>query len=280
MSKRKKILRILIVTIGGLLVLLLAVQFIVPRLINLEPVKEKILASASQKVGGEVKCERVGLSLFPYPHAVIDQVSLSIPGKVSGSLDTLDVYLQFLPLLRGKIKLEEVTLKSPEFKVALPKKATKKPEKELPETSLDIPAISSQILVPLILEVPNLEVEIENGKLDLSQEDETLFSFESIVARIVLTSNLWDKMEVKSTLNATDYKGELHIELNNFQPHRLTSQLTEDSPLKLADSSVNMSVDINVNGLNNLQANVQGSIPFITFQNGMERKNWSLKAKA
>ncbi|MGD9321575.1 MAG: AsmA-like C-terminal domain-containing protein, partial [Desulfobacteraceae bacterium] len=289
MTKRKKIFRIVIISVGALLAILLAFQIIVPKLINLESIKGKILATASEKVGGEVKCHKIGLSFFPYPHVVINQVSLSIPGKVSGSLDTLGVYLQFLPLLRGKIQLEEVTLKSPEFKVALPKKATKKPEKELPETSLDIPALSSQILVPLILEVPNLEVEIENGKLDLSQEDESLFSFKDITASVVLppegfkiqissTSNLWNKMGVKSTLNATDYKGKAHIELNNFQPHRLISQLSEDSPLKLADSSMNMSVDLNVNGLNNLQAEIQGSIPFLSFQNG--NKKVAIKGKS
>ena len=150
MSKRKKIFRILLVCIGVILVLLLAVQLIVPKLINLESIKGKILASASEKVGGEVRCQEIELSLFPYPHVVIDQVSVSIPGKVTGSLDALGVYAKFLPLLRGKLQIAEVNLESPEFKVALPKKATKKSEKELPAPSLDIPAISAQILTPLI----------------------------------------------------------------------------------------------------------------------------------
>ena len=129
MSKQKKIFRILIVTVGVLLVLLLAVQLVVPKLINLESIKGKILASVSEKVGGEVKCGKVGLSFFPYPHAVIDQISLSIPGKVSGSLDLLGVYLKLLPLLRGKIQIEEVELKSPEFKLTFPEKNDEKGRK-------------------------------------------------------------------------------------------------------------------------------------------------------
>lgn len=281
MTRRKKIFRIVIIVIGVFLVLLLAFQLIVPKLINLESVKGKILAGASEKVGGEVKCQKIGLSFFPYPHVVINQVGLSIPGKVSGSINALGVYAKFLPLLKGKLQILEVTLESPEFKVALPKKATNKPEKELPSSSLDIPTLATQILAPIMLEAPNLEVEIEEGKLDLSQEDESLFSFKSIDARIVLppegfkirlscTSNLWEKMGLTSTLNTTDYKGDAHIELNNFQPHRLTSHLLEDSRLKLADSSMNMSMDLNVNGLNNLQAKVEGSIPLLTFRHGNE----------
>ncbi len=289
MTKGKKIFRIVIISVGALLVLLLALQIIVPKLINLESIKGKILASASEKVGGEVKCGEVGLSFFPYPHVVINRVSLSIPGKVSGSMDALGVYAKFLPLLKGKLQIAKVNLESPEFKVSLPKKATKKSEKEIPAPSLDIPSLASQILVPLILEAPNLEVEIENGKLDLSRENASLFSFESIDARIVLppegfklrlscASNLWEKMGVMSTLNATDYKGEVHVELNHFQPHRLTIHLLEDSPLKLADSSVNMSVDLKLDGLNNLQAKVQGAIPLLSFRQGNE--NTVLKGKS
>jgi hypothetical protein len=292
MTRRKKIFRIAIIVLGAFLVLLLAFQIIVPKLINLESIKGKILASASEKVGGEVKCGKIGLSFFPYPHVVINQVSLSIPEKVRGSMNALGVYAKFLPLLKGKLQIAEVTLESPVFKVVLPTKATKKPEKELPPPSLDIPALSSQILVPLILEAPSLAVGIENGKLDLSQADESLFFFKDINASVVLppegfkirlssTSNLWERMGLKSTLNATNYKGEVRIDLNHFQPHRLTNLLPEDSHLKLADSSVNMSVDINVNGLNNLQAEIRGSIPFLSFQNGNNKvaiKSRSLKS--
>ncbi|MGD9042041.1 MAG: AsmA family protein, partial [Desulfobacteraceae bacterium] len=289
MTRRKKIFRIAIIVVGAFFVLLLAFQIIVPRLINLESIKGKILASASEKVGGEVKCQKLGLSFFPYPHAVIDQATLTIPGKVSGSIDALGVYAKFLPLLKGKLQIAQVTLESPVFEVALPKKATKKPKKELPASSLDIPTLATQIVASLILEAPNLEVEIGNGRLDLFQEDESLFFFNSIDAQVVLPpegfklrlsciSNLWEKMGVKSTLNTTDYKGDVNIELGNFQPHRLTSHLLEDASLKLADSSVNMSVDLNVNGLNNLQGKVEGSIPLLSFLH--RNQNTVIKGKS
>jgi hypothetical protein len=289
MTKRKKIFRIVIISVGALLVILLAFQIIVPKLINLESIKGKILASASEKVGGEVRFQKVDLSFFPLPHAVVQQASISIPDKVSGTLESLAVYVKIIPLFKGELQITEVQVESPEFKVALPKKATKKPEKEIPEPSLDIPSFASQILVPLVLEAPNLEVEIKNGKLEISEDHQPLFFFQDIDARVVLppegflfdlecASNLCERIGVKSNLNATDYKGEVHIELNQFQPHRLTSHLLEDSPLKLADSSVNMSVDLNVNGLNNLQAEIQGSIPFLSFQNG--NKKVAIKGKS
>jgi hypothetical protein len=227
-------------------------------------------------VGGVVRFQRVDLSFLPLPHAVIQRASISIPHKVSGTLESLAVYVKIIPLFKGKLQITEVQVESPEFKVMLPKKAVKKPEKEVPSLSFGLPTFAGQILVPLILEAPDLEVEVKNGKLELSEDDQPLFFFQDIEARVVLppegfkirlscTSNLWEKMGVKSTLNATDYKGEAHIDLNHFQPHRLTSHLFEGSPPLLTDSSINMSVDLNVNGLNNVQAKLQGSIPLLSF---------------
>ena len=45
--------------VGAVLVFLLALQIIVPKLINFESIKGKILDVASEKVGGEVECGEV-----------------------------------------------------------------------------------------------------------------------------------------------------------------------------------------------------------------------------
>jgi hypothetical protein len=68
-----------------------------------------------------------------------------------------------------------------------------------------------------------------------------------------------------------DYKGEVRVDLTRFQPHRLTSHLFADSPGRLADSSLNLSINFKMDGLRNLQAEVQGSIPFLSFQKGNEK---------
>ena len=152
--------------VGALFLLLFIAMLLAPRLINLEPIREKVLATASEKVGGEVRFQKVDLSFFPLPHAVVQQASISIPDKVSGTLESLAVYVKIIPLVKGKLQITEVQVESPEFKVALPKKATKKPEKEIPPLSLGLSTFAGQVLVPLILEAPDLEVEIKNGKLN------------------------------------------------------------------------------------------------------------------
>jgi uncharacterized protein involved in outer membrane biogenesis len=81
MSRRKKIYLWVAGSIGVLLILLLALVVLLPRLINLELLRERILADVSQTVGGVVEFEKIDLSFFPRPHVVIHQASLSVPGK-------------------------------------------------------------------------------------------------------------------------------------------------------------------------------------------------------
>ena len=55
MSKRKKIFLWIMGGLGAFLLLLFIAILLAPRLINLESIREKILATASEKVGGEVR---------------------------------------------------------------------------------------------------------------------------------------------------------------------------------------------------------------------------------
>ena len=103
MRKQKKI---VLWIIGSLLVfLLLAGGFVLllPRLIDMEPIKERILTKLSQEVGGQVKYERLDLSYFPKPRVMIHQATLSVPGIVTGKLKSVEISPALLALLRGKL---------------------------------------------------------------------------------------------------------------------------------------------------------------------------------
>ena len=86
MARRKKI----IVWIGGLfgllICLILTLQLLLPKLLNLDAVRSKVLSTLSQQLGGEVAYEHIDISLFPLPHVVIHQISLTVPEMAKGTL--------------------------------------------------------------------------------------------------------------------------------------------------------------------------------------------------
>ena len=275
------------------MVLLLALILLLPYLINLEPVRDKIQATVSQKLGGELEFQRIALSFLPRPRVVIHQTSLSIPGKVSGTLESLGVRPKILPLLRGKLRIAEVQIERPDFKTKLPEIRVKKTERTKPAApSPDIEKTLAHLLAPLALNAPDLIVEIKDGRLDFSEQGQPGFSLSNIHVRIVFppsgfrihlacASNLWEKIGVEGTLDSENLKGEGHIDLTNFQPHVLTSHLFPDAPQQLTDSQVNLTFGFKFDGLKALQAELEGSLPRLAFQRGNEKlviQGKSLKA--
>ena len=130
MSRHKKIFRQVIGVLGGLLVLLLAFLILLPRLVNLEPISEKVLAAFSDKVGGELKYQRIDVLFLPNPHLIIHQGKLSISENISGNIKSITVYPEVLPLITGKLRIASVRLEAPDFKIRLSGTLDKDNEKQ------------------------------------------------------------------------------------------------------------------------------------------------------
>ncbi|MFC1822553.1 AsmA-like C-terminal domain-containing protein [Thermodesulfobacteriota bacterium] len=259
---------------GTLLLLLLALILILPKLIDLESVRGKIQEETSKIVGGEVEFQEIDLSILPLPHVVIQKANLSVPGKLSGTLESLKVYPKILPLLSAKVQISKVLVESPDFRLHLPlgsKKDQKQDERTVPE-----------LLEPLLLHVPDMIFEMNHGRLNVIEGDQSLFLFENIQTRILFpptgfelqlqcASNLWGKMAIEATLHAGDYKGKGRIDLTRFYAHRLTGYLFPDAPLQLDDYTTSLSVDFTMAGLRNLQASIEGSLPSITLSRAKKK---------
>jgi len=92
LSRKRRRLGWVFGALGAFLFLLLAFLLIAPRLVNLEPVRKRVLAGFSEKLGGQVEYGRIDLSILPRPCMVLHEGKLSIPGKITGTLKTLTLY--------------------------------------------------------------------------------------------------------------------------------------------------------------------------------------------
>ncbi|MGD0624430.1 MAG: hypothetical protein ABSB32_06885 [Thermodesulfobacteriota bacterium] len=272
--------------IGILLVLLFAFLLLLPYFINLEPVKERILAFISQKVGGQANFQRVDISFFPHPKVVILQPSLSITGKVTGSLASATVYPQILSLLRGKIQICRIQIEAPNITLPLPERLREKEER----SKTFSPAVIGELVTPLVAlmesDWPNLTVRIEKGRLNLLEASQSIFWFQDIKATIIFPperleieltcqSNLWEDIHIKGWLDARKLKGKGRIDLTGLRPNLVTSYLSPLLPLGVGDSRIDLQVSFETDGQRTLQAEVKGSIPYLTLHRGNEK--WVIK---
>ena len=282
MSKRKKIAIWVVGVIGALLVLLLILLLLLPTLINLEPIKAKIVANLSQRVGGELAFQRCDLSFFPRPRVIIYQGSLSIPGKIAGTLEVLKVYPKILPLLRGRVQITMLQGEAPHFKMGLPQPPR---EKEGEPRAFSLATIEEEVapvLGILVSKAPDLTLVVHGGRFDLTEGDTSVFSFMDIHGRISLppdmleidlacNSNLWESISLEGWLDPGSFESNGQVSLTHFQGHKLTDHFFPSVAGLIGDMSANVTISFKTDGLKALQAEVKGSLPYLTMLQAKEK---------
>jgi AsmA-like C-terminal region len=264
--------------IGGgcfalLFILLVAFAFLLPYLVNLESVREKIEALLFQQVGGKVAYQKIDLFYFPRPGVNALQVTVSLDEKVAGTAKSVRVYPEIIALFKGKLGIGRIQIESPNVTLWFPverAEAKQRPEgtalKELEE-----------IVARVAATVPRLKVVMKDGRLNLLKGSQTVFSFSDINANmsgqprepkieITCRSNLWERMSAEVTINPLDLNGQGRIKIASFRPHLLSGFLSADFPLKLTDSELNLNLNFETKGQEVFQAALEGTVSKLTFE--------------
>jgi uncharacterized protein involved in outer membrane biogenesis len=265
--------------IGGVVVLaaaiLVALTILLPRFINSAEFRKKIATGVSERIGGRVTFEAIDLSFFPLLQFVIRDVNLSIPTKVYGTVGSVRVYSEILPLLTGKVRIAKIHLSAPNFDLILPSRAMKQ---AAGPPAFSLAALREQLPVQLnswAIKAPGLVVSVEKARIRLLDEDQPRFTFSEFNARVVLPpksaqiemdcrSSLWEMVSLKASLASATLKGKGRIELTDFQPGPLAGYLSQAGAPIGSASRVSLRVDLATEGLRDLKGAFQGAIPNLT----------------
>jgi hypothetical protein len=277
MTKRKKI----IIGIAGTLVILLVALFLLlPTLINLDLLREKILAKISETEGVDIDFEKLELDFFPRPYGAVRQATVSIPGKAEGTLESLTVYPQILPLLRGKFRVSELVIAAPDFKVTLPEreKKEKEEEKKSPSPWKALKEKVTSTLGHLTLKAAGLDVMVRNGRLELLDKEKSVLKLEDIGASVSIplgeleaditcSSTCCEKVSIQTQIDMDDLEATGQIHLKHFNPNMIPAELIPPKVPRFGDSRVNLNVEFETEGLEFIKGAVKGSTPELTVYN-------------
>ena len=192
-----------------LIFLLLALAFIVPKIVDSAWLKERIQTTAAKQISGDLAFHKAELSILPVPVVSLQQVSLAIPETARIHLDTLRVYPKLLPLLTGNIAISKTVVEKPDFSIQLPEKAERTKNKEKLISFSGAVDNTFAKLAPILAAIPGLNAGVHNGTLRLFAGSEELFLFQdingsftvstnSLSAAVSCSSNIWDFMEVQA----------------------------------------------------------------------------------
>ncbi|PWB67488.1 MAG: hypothetical protein C3F14_02055, partial [Deltaproteobacteria bacterium] len=258
---------------GIIAALLAAFLALAPWWIRLEPVKARILADASRILGGTVNYSSLELIYFPRPRIVFHRLELSVPGKVSGKINTLTVHPAIFPLLRGGYPVSGLTAEEPDFDVSLPEK------RERPLTLAEIRETVRRLLSGLSSNAPSLAVEVERGHLVVSREGRVLHEFRDLEARagfppgtvrieVRCASNLFGKLSGKGRFEPKGLEGRGELEIAQLDLEAISRILPAKSLPAAFGGRTNLGVSFTTAGLRSLDAGVRGSIPSLSLQRG------------
>jgi hypothetical protein len=260
---------------GFLFALVAAAFFLVPRLFNTATVRDFALSRLERATGVRMSYADADITLFPRIHLVLRQVSLTVPGATEGSIPTLSADADLLPLLRGKFRLGNVLLESPDFRAHLP--AKEKPEKawSLEELEKEI----SGLLVRIREKAPGMAVTVRNGRVELSDPDGPILSIRDLEARITLppgrataqircTSPYWDGLSIETSLQTEGLRSETRVETAGLRIRELAERLSPGVTPWLGETVLSARGRIDSAGLRTATADIAGSIPTLTIRRG------------
>jgi len=284
MAKRNKILFLLTGFLGTVVLFFIVLYFSVPKLINSEVVKKKVNAYFLQKTGGSIAFKKSEIHLFPLPHIDFQQVSISVPNKANGLIQSLGIYPDVWSLIKGNVQFSKLSIESPYFIVALSE------DKE--KTSLEVIEEKIRSFVhDLTSLAPDLIMTVQKGKLDLTKADRVAFSFDTIQSRITASgkslnlsltcrSNLWDNLSFNTSLHAEDLKSSGTVQINGFQPHNLLTQLVPKMAGHIGDADADLFVKFQTLGLQQIKAEVKNTVTGLVLIRGNQQvmiKDMNLK---
>jgi hypothetical protein len=281
MHRTRKILFFLISLAAFFLCLLILVMIVTPHLINLDTVQEKIKEEYATATGGEIEYRRIDLEFFPSPHIAVYEVAIKYMDKVSGTIESLKVYPKILPLLIGELQVGTVDFRSPEINIQLPQEeAADEGQLSTPFSFETLPEQLHAVLATISeFKIPSMVTRIRNGQIYFLRGNKRFLGLQGLNGQIKrredtfefraeCQSNFWENVSMEGRYEEPGFKLESQIRLSQLRPHAVVDYFFPQSNLKMTNARVNLTLDLHTDGLKQLRANLQGSIPYMYWRRG------------
>ena len=272
MTRSGKISFFLLAGAGILVALLAALVFLGPRLINTKAFRDLALGELERRTGVHLSYARAEVTFFPRPRVVIRGVAIDVPGLAAGTVATLQVDPELIPLLRGQVRNGTILLEDPELRVRIPPR----PKPEKPFSVEEFEGDLSSLLATLRGSAPATVVTVRNGRLELSDGDGPIVSLRELNARVGFppermtlqlrcASPYWESLSIESSLRPEGLRGETRVETAGFRVRDFVDRLAPGAVPWLGKTVVSLRGTIETEGIRTLQARATLTGSTITF---------------
>ena len=142
-------------------VVIVAAALLVPPLLDTASIGSKVRREVSSLVGGEFDFDRVAVAVFPSPRLVLTKPRLSIQKQISVTAEGVDLYPDFIALMKGHPAVKQAVVRQPEATIWMPSSTGSPPQQH---RKFDPGEILPSLLKALN-RLPNLFRSIDQGRV-------------------------------------------------------------------------------------------------------------------
>lgn len=212
MTGKKNVFKKIVKWTGMVLALLVVLLLLGTWLINRAPLQKQIREAIVSRTGDMVSFGHLNIDLLPRPHLIVSGATITVPDRVAGSVASVAVYPELLPLIRGDVRIAQVRLKRPDFSVQLAEEE-KPREQQGAQAAFDETRGNVEAALGSIREIaPRLYLIVNSGTLDVRHDAEPITTIRNINGRVAVRDKgfhvavkaealRWGPVSMKTALN-------------------------------------------------------------------------------
>lgn len=285
-SARKVVLRLLGVLLA-FLVLLAALELILPRMINLEPVQRTVFGELRDRLHCETDYDRIDFTLFPRPHLIARDVRIWKPEVFQLSLKSMTLFPELGSLFSGEIRIREILFVNPDIHLTLPPSPADEPQadSEAPGAGFD-PHLArlSRLEANLRAHMDFLRltpiapvVEILDGRLVVFLDGEVLVDFNEVRVHGERRSGQFDltlgseasfceRVSLRLSVGLEEGIGSGQLIVSGLNIEALGARFLRNASVHLGSSLSSLVVQIAYHEHRGLDIGFHGEIPELTLE--------------
>jgi len=263
--------------LGGLsglcVILLFAIALILPRILDSQPVKEKIRAFLLAKTNENVAFEKIDLVWLPRPTLVVHGASLSVADEVSGKIESIEVYPSIWGLLSGRLDISRLEAVSPAVAVRLPEPA---------EGAFNIDEIESKIrsiITTLGTEIPGIAVTVRGGSAEIkigNRPPVILTDFDGRLKalpddldfQISSRANVFESLHIEGNIAAATLATQGRMKIERLNLRESIAALWRGPPEYVESGDLTLEVGLTSTGLKKIKTEINGTLPSLGLVRG------------
>ena len=265
MTKRR-IIKWLAALSGLCVILLFAVVLLLPRILDSQTARETIRAFLLTKTNGNVAFGNIDLTWLPKPAVVVRGATLSFADKVSGKIQSIEVYPSIVGLLRGRLDISQVEVIGPALAVRLSEPG------EEPFNFDEIEGKIRALVASFATEIPGMIVGVRDGSVEIRIGDRPPVVIKELEGRLVAPpgemqlqissrANVFDSLRVEESIAGDTLATKGSIKINRLRLRESIAALFPRPDEYVEDGEISVDVVLTSVGLKKIKAEIEGTSP-------------------